>query len=67
MRLIGRFEEQRELEEYTQSGELEFLVVYGRRRVGKTFLIREFFRDGLFFRIPGWQMAARRHLLSDIR
>ena len=49
MKIIGRAEEIRELDGYLQSGKPEFLVVYGRRRVGKTFLIREHFRDELFF------------------
>ncbi|MCL2162977.1 MAG: ATP-binding protein [Oscillospiraceae bacterium] len=53
MRLIGRDEERRELDGYMQSGKPEFLVVYGRRRVGKTFLIRECFKDELFFSHTG--------------
>lgn len=53
MKLIGRTQEIRELNEYHQSGKSEFLVVYGRRRVGKTFLIREHFRDDFFFAHTG--------------
>ena len=41
--LIGRYEEQRKLQEAFESAYSEFVVVYGRRRVGKTFLIREHF------------------------
>ncbi len=44
MGLIGREEEQRILEKALQSNKAEFLAVYGRRRVGKTFLIRQFFK-----------------------
>ena len=36
--MVGRKEEQQLLRELALSGEAEFVVVYGRRRVGKTFL-----------------------------
>lgn len=39
--LIGRIEEERILKTALESDQSEFIVVYGRRRVGKTFLIRE--------------------------
>ncbi len=38
--LIGRQREQQDLESYLNSDRSEFVAVYGRRRVGKTFLIR---------------------------
>ena len=41
--LIGRLEEQDELRTAYNSEYSEFVAVYGRRRVGKTFLIREAF------------------------
>ena len=41
--LIGRLEEQDELRAAYNSEYSEFVAVYGRRRVGKTFLIREAF------------------------
>ena len=47
--IIGRKKEQEELRRLHQSDKAEFVVVYGRRRVGKTFLIREFFNDKLDF------------------
>jgi len=47
--IIGRKEEQRQLLDLYESGKPEFLAVYGRRRVGKTFLIRETFRDRITF------------------
>ena len=37
--IIGRDKEQRELHEAYESEYSEFAVVYGRRRVGKTFLV----------------------------
>ena len=53
MNIIGREEEIRELSGYLRSGKPEFLVVYGRRRVGKTFLIREYFNNDFFFMHTG--------------
>ena len=41
--LIGRKEELRELNDAFKSEYSEFVAVYGRRRVGKTFLVREAF------------------------
>ncbi len=41
--IIGRKKELKLLNKVYSSHEAEFLVVYGRRRVGKTYLIREFF------------------------
>jgi len=47
MRIIGREKEQDILENCMNSGRPEFIAVYGRRRVGKTYLIRNFFLDHL--------------------
>jgi Predicted ATPase (AAA+ superfamily) len=38
---IGREKEQQQLKEYLNSEQSEFIAVYGRRRVGKTFLIQK--------------------------
>ncbi|MBP9727446.1 MAG: AAA family ATPase, partial [Gammaproteobacteria bacterium] len=49
-------EEIKILEQVYQSKSPEFLALYGRRRIGKTFLIREFFskkKNGIFFNITG--------------
>lgn len=45
--MIGRLDEQQELNRLYNSREPEFLALYGRRRVGKTYLVRETF-DGHF-------------------
>lgn len=42
-KLVGRKREQKELLEAFHSGRPEFVALYGRRRVGKTFLIRSLF------------------------
>ena len=41
--MIGRSTESKRLQEAFESQHSEFVVVYGRRRVGKTFLVRETF------------------------
>ena len=38
MGIIGRQQEVNELNELYNSGKAEYVVIYGRRRVGKTFL-----------------------------
>ena len=53
MSLIGRLEEQRELQRYSESTEAEFVVIYGRRRVGKTYLVRRFFDERFAFYATG--------------
>jgi hypothetical protein len=56
--IVARSEEQKTLERLYSSGKAEFLAVYGRRRVGKTFLIRGFFRNkGLYFALTGVKNA----------
>jgi hypothetical protein len=53
MELIGRRQEQRLLADCLASKKPEFLAVYGRRRVGKTFLIRQFCHDRFAFHLTG--------------
>ena len=43
--IIGREKEQRELLSLLEMEESQFCAVYGRRRVGKTYLIRETFNS----------------------
>ena len=51
--LIGRKQEQQELKDLYESGRAEFVAVYGRRRVGKTYLIDETLGGHLSFRHAG--------------
>lgn len=46
-KFIGRAEEQLILKEALQSYEPEMIAVIGRKRVGKTFLIKETYKDWL--------------------
>lgn len=40
--MIGRLEELKQLEKFYNSPKFEFLTMYGRRRIGKTTILREF-------------------------
>ena len=51
--MVGRKREQKQLMAAFSSAESEFVAVYGRRRVGKTFLVRETFVDGFAFQHTG--------------
>ena len=55
--IVGRKREIRELEDLYNSGRPEFVVVYGRRRVGKTFLVRELMNKRLAFYHTGLSPA----------
>lgn len=51
--LIGRMQERQQLQRLCESQRAEFLALYGRRRVGKTFLINHFFEGQFAFRMTG--------------
>ena len=53
MRLIGRDNEILSLISCYESEESEFVALYGRRRVGKTFLIKEHFNSNFIFYSTG--------------
>ena len=53
MLIIGRQKEQQLLADCLRSPRPEFLAVYGRRRVGKTYLIRQYFNDRFSFYATG--------------
>lgn len=51
--LIGRYAPKKRLNGYLKSRKSEFVVVYGRRRVGKTFLIRKTLGPQFNFHLTG--------------
>jgi uncharacterized protein len=51
--LLGRKKEKERLQNILKSKKSEFLAVYGRRRVGKTHLIKEFFNYRFTFMLTG--------------
>lgn len=65
--MIAREHEQKELMKAYKSQQSEFVAVYGRRRIGKTFLVRETF-DGMFaFQHTGVARGKQRRQLTEFR
>ena len=64
MQLIGREQEQKELRRLYESGQPEFVAVYGRRRVGKTFLVKEFFHNHFTFYSSGLARGSKQNQLE---
>ena len=62
--MIGRIEETQLLTRLFNSEESEFVAVYGRRRVGKTYLIRETFESRFSFIHTGLPCVSTRKQLS---
>ncbi|MBS0359179.1 MAG: AAA family ATPase, partial [Proteobacteria bacterium] len=64
---VGRDEEQKMLDAVLRSKTAEFIAVYGRRRVGKTYLIKDVFKqkDCIFFHITGTQDATMSEQIDD--
>ena len=63
--IIGRKKEIEKLENVVKSKKSEFIAVYGRRRVGKTFLIREHFNYTFDFQISGLANAGTKQQLLN--
>lgn len=51
--IIGRELEIEQLQKYIGSRKAEFIAIYGRRRVGKTYLVRQLFQERLAFDMSG--------------
>ncbi len=64
-KLVGREKEQAVLQKTLQSDESEMVAVIGRRRVGKTFLIRSVFAENIRFEVTGLQNATLARQLSN--
>jgi len=62
--MVGRREEQRLLRAAAQKEEAQFVVVYGRRRVGKTYLVRETFGGAFAFAYSGIANVSRKRQLA---
>ncbi len=63
-KIIGRQKEQKILKELSESRKSEFLALYGRRRIGKTFLIREAFDNHFTFHYAGRGNSTRSSQLA---
>jgi len=64
MNIIGRGREKDIISKCLESKRPEFLVIYGRRRVGKTYLVREFFNEKFSFYTTGIPNAKTRNQLK---
>ena len=66
-KIIGRKQEQRDFGVWRDSGKPEFIAVYGRRRIGKTFLVKQFFNNKFDFYITGAYNASRKDQLFNFK
>jgi hypothetical protein len=51
--MVGRIQEKKILNEAYDSDQSELIAIYGRRRIGKTYLVREHFANHLVFETSG--------------
>jgi AAA+ ATPase superfamily predicted ATPase len=65
MEIIGRHNEKYALQQYLESDKSEFVAVFGRRRVGKTFLIKAFFENSFSFYISGMANATKAEQIEN--
>ena len=63
--IIGRESELNALKTYLTSSQSEFVAVYGRRRVGKTFLIRKAADEKFAFFLTGVHNATKSEQLTN--
>ena len=63
--VFGRKEEKDRLDKIYNSGKNEFVAIYGRRRVGKTYLIKEHFKSRLNFYYTGIYKATKAEQLRE--
>lgn len=62
--IIGRRHEQEILQRCYDSPKAEFVAVYGRRRIGKTYLVKRFFEDSFDFYASGVYQVTRSEQLK---
>ncbi|MDR1518103.1 MAG: ATP-binding protein [Dysgonamonadaceae bacterium] len=65
--IIGRKEASAFLQQIAESGEPEFVAVFGRRRIGKTFLIKQFFENNFTFYFSGSENSTKKEQLENFR
>lgn len=63
--IIGREEEKKILSDALQSRDAELIAVYGRRRIGKTFLIRNHYDKHIRFELTGVHEASLKDQLHN--
>jgi uncharacterized protein len=65
MKIAGRKEEIMMLEDLLQKEQPEFVAVYGRRRIGKTYLIREVYKKYIVFECSALHQKDMRQQLEN--
>jgi hypothetical protein len=65
MDIVGRKREISDLRTYYDSGRPELIAIYGRRRVGKTFLINMLFGDEFAFSVTGMANGTKKDQLKN--
>jgi hypothetical protein len=65
MNIIGRHAEQKILAARLASSEPELIAIYGRRRVGKTYLVRTALKNNIVFEFTGIHNAKRQTQLEN--
>ena len=63
--IVGRKKEIKQLDKVVNSHKSEFVAIYGRRRVGKTFLVREYFQYRFDFQLTGLANATTEQQLTN--
>ena len=63
--IIGRHKEKQLFKDIYESVVPEFVAVYGRRRIGKTFLIKEYFESNFAFYITGMLDGSKQEQLRN--
>lgn len=63
--IIGREREMAELQRSMESDRSEFVIVYGRRRVGKTYLVDNFFSNAYDFSFVGGHRLTKQKQLRN--
>lgn len=63
--IIGRKHEQDILNACVETPRAEFIAIYGRRRIGKTFLVKQFFQDSFDFYTTGIYKISKAEQLKD--
>lgn len=64
-KMIGREREMAELQRSMESDRSEFIIVYGRRRVGKTYLVDHFFNRNYDFSFVGGHRLSKTKQLRN--
>lgn len=57
--IVGRIREKELLDDALNSNRSELIAVYGRRRIGKTYLIREYYANHIIFKVTGLSSTNR--------